>query len=70
MSQGAGAQYGGEVIDYSHGLSFATVHGSGHMVPTFRPRAALQLIRHVTGGTDFSPVVPTDAELMRMSDDE
>ena len=40
------------------------------MVPTFRPRAALQLIRHVTGGTDFSPVVPTDSELMRMSDDE
>ena len=27
-----GAQYGGEIVDYDHGLSFATVHGSGHMV--------------------------------------
>jgi serine carboxypeptidase-like clade I len=32
--QSGGAQYGGEIVDYAHGLSFATVHGSGHMVPT------------------------------------
>ena len=32
--QSGGAQYGGEIVDYEHGLSFATVHGSGHMVPT------------------------------------
>ena len=46
------------------------MHGSGHMVPTFRPRAALQLIRHVAGGTPLSPEVPADAELRAMSDDE
>merc|ERR1711862_235179 len=28
---GAGAQFGGQVVDYEHNLSFATVHGSGHM---------------------------------------
>ena len=31
--QDEGAQLGGYVVDYEHGLSFATVHGSGHMVP-------------------------------------
>lgn len=36
----AGPQYGGHVVNYDHGLSFATVHGSGHMVPQFRPQAA------------------------------
>ena len=68
--QGGGAQYGGEIVDYEHGLSFATVHGSGHMVPTFRPRAALKLIEHVIKGTKFAPPVPSDAELASMSDDD
>jgi len=66
--QSGGAQYGGEVVDYAHGLSFATVHGSGHMVPTFRPRAALKLIEHVVHNTSFSPTVPGDAALAAMSD--
>mmetsp|Transcript_60723 Transcript_60723/g.135338 ORF Transcript_60723/g.135338 Transcript_60723/m.135338 type:complete len:212 (-) Transcript_60723:279-914(-) len=62
---GAGAQYGGEITDYEHGLSFATVHGSGHMVPTFRPRAALQMIAHIVQNTSFAPAVP---DLGSMSD--
>jgi len=65
---GAGAQFGGEVVDYEHGLSFATVHGSGHMAPTFRPRAALQLLRHVLEDTPFAPPVPADAALAAMAD--
>ena len=67
--QAGGSQYGGEIIDYEHGLSFATVHGSGHMVPTFRPRAALKLLRHVVEATPFAPDVPTDAALAAMSDE-
>ena len=132
----AGAQYGGEVTDYDHGLSFVTVlmtnysllmgndylllatcyclvrwctspffvpppppflrpssplaspslaslpaplhpctahfnsppppaqvHGSGHMVPTFRPRAALQLIAHVVQNSPFAPDVPELGEM-------
>ena len=55
------------MVDYEHGLSFATVHGSGHMVPTFRPRAALKLLEHVVRGTPFSPPVATDDELAAMS---
>ena len=38
MASQAGPQFGGQIVDYEHGLSFTTVHGSGHMVPTFRPR--------------------------------
>ncbi|KAH8057835.1 peptidase [Aureococcus anophagefferens] len=43
-TEAAGPQLGGHVVDYDHGLSFATVHGSGHMVPQFRPRASLTFI--------------------------
>lgn len=66
--EAGGAQFGGEIVDYEHGLSFATVHGSGHMVPTFRPRAALQLIEHVVYGSEFAPPVPNDAALAAMSE--
>ncbi len=65
-----GAQFGGEIVDYEHGLSFATVHGSGHMVPTFRPRSALQLLEHVVYGSEFAPEVPSDAALAGMSEAE
>ena len=57
------------MVDYEHGLSFATVHGSGHMVPTFRPRAALQLLAHVVANDSFAPPLPADAALLKMSDD-
>merc|ERR1719267_428632 len=68
--QSGGAQYGGSIVDYEHGLSFATVHGSGHMVPTFRPRAGLQMLEHVVRGTPFAPPVLSDAALAAMGDDE
>ena len=38
----------GQVAGYTvnfKGLSFATVHGAGHMVPSTRPQAALELFR-------------------------
>jgi len=66
--QDGGAQYGGSIVNYEHGLAFATVHGSGHMVPTFRPRAALQLLAHLVANTSFAPLVPPDAALAKMSD--
>ena len=66
--QQGGAQYGGSIVDYEHGLSFATVHGSGHMVPTFRPRAALQLLAHVVGNTSFTPPTISDAALLALDD--
>ncbi|CAJ1405327.1 unnamed protein product [Effrenium voratum] len=65
----AGAQFGGHVVNYEHGLSFATVHGSGHMVPQFRPQAAERLLNRLLSGSNFAPFLPTDTELMGMSDD-
>ena len=44
------------------------MHGSGHMVPTFRPRAALQMLAHVVLNTSFAPGVPSDAELAAMGE--
>ncbi|XWS68475.1 hypothetical protein CRYUN_Cryun04dG0093600 [Craigia yunnanensis] len=38
-------QVGGWTIEYD-GLTFVTIRGAGHEVPTFKPRQALQLVRH------------------------
>ena len=37
-------EVGGYVTTYANNFSFATVRGSGHMVPLYRPRAAHELI--------------------------
>ena len=66
----AGSQFGGNIVDYEHNLSFATVHGSGHMVPTYRPQAGLKLIQHIVEDTPFAPPVPSDAQILSMSEDD
>ncbi|PIN25107.1 Serine carboxypeptidases (lysosomal cathepsin A) [Handroanthus impetiginosus] len=38
-------QVGGWTVEYE-GLTFVTVRGAGHQVPTFKPKQALQLVRH------------------------
>ncbi|KAH7858680.1 hypothetical protein Vadar_026648 [Vaccinium darrowii] len=38
-------QVGGWTVKYD-GLTFVTIRGAGHQVPTFKPRQALQLISH------------------------
>lgn len=48
------AQFGGEVIDYELGLKFVTFHGSGHMVPEFRPQAALHFLTKFVHGNNRS----------------
>ena len=58
------------MVDYEHNLSFITVHGSGHMVPQFRPQAALRLLDNVLQGRRFAPVLPSDEQLSAMSDKE
>jgi cathepsin A (carboxypeptidase C) len=59
----AGAQLGGLVVNYENNLSFLTVHGSGHMVPQFRPQASLRLLSNLITGTPFAELMPTDDEL-------
>lgn len=38
-------QVAGYVVDYGHGLSYATVKGAGHMVPETNPREALDMFQ-------------------------
>merc|ERR1711865_578011 len=66
----AGAQFGGQVVNYEHNLSFATVHGSGHMVPQFRPQSAERLLNRLLTGSPFTPLLATDKELGAMSDSQ
>ena len=73
-------QFGGEVVDYEHGLSFFTVHGSGHMVPIFRPEASLHFLKKFVGTsasssstmavTLLSPPLPSDQVLADSSEKE
>lgn len=66
----AGAQFGGQIVNYAHNLSFATVHGSGHMVPQFRPQAAERVLERLLSGGAFAPLQASDAELAAMTDSE
>jgi cathepsin A (carboxypeptidase C) len=68
LVQPTGAQFGGEVVNYENGLSFLTVHGSGHMVPQFRPQAALHMIQKLVSYQDLSPLLPSNETLTKMCD--
>ncbi|KAM3265391.1 serine carboxypeptidase-like 40 [Capsicum annuum] len=46
-----GGEVGGYVETYKGGLTFATVRGAGHEVPSFQPARALSLISHFLSGT-------------------
>jgi len=69
VAQDVGPQLGGYVVDYSHGLSFLTFHGSGHMVPQFRPQAALQMLRKIVSFEVMSPFMPNNDTLLAMDMD-
>ena len=63
VAQDMGAQFGGEVTDYESGLKFVTFHGSGHMVPQFRPQAALHFLRKFVKGEALAPLIPLNKTL-------
>ncbi|CAI0560336.1 unnamed protein product [Linum tenue] len=44
-------QVGGYTETYKGGLTFATVRGAGHEVPSYQPLRALSLFMHFIGGT-------------------
>ncbi|XVF73591.1 hypothetical protein PTKIN_Ptkin12aG0214500 [Pterospermum kingtungense] len=44
-------EVGGYTQVYKGDLTFATVRGSGHQVPSFQPKRALSLIKHFLDGT-------------------
>jgi cathepsin A (carboxypeptidase C) len=63
LAVATGAQFGGEVVNYEHNLAFVTVHGSGHMVPQFRPQAALHMLSKLIKLRPLSPLLPTNQTL-------
>lgn len=67
--QNVGAQFGGEVVDYANRLSFVTFHGSGHMVPQFRPQAALHFLYKFVNYEELSPLLPFNKTLLDADDD-
>lgn len=64
----AGPQFGGNVVNYQHNLNFITVHGSGHMVPQFRPQAAYQLLSKTLNNELLAPLFASDIQVIGMSD--
>lgn len=68
LVQPTGAQFGGEIVNYENGLAFLTIHGSGHMVPQFRPQAALHFIEKLVTYQDLSPLLPSNDTLAEMCD--
>jgi cathepsin A (carboxypeptidase C) len=68
LAQDMGAQFAGEVVDYEQGLSFITFHGSGHMVPQFRPQSALTFLKAFVEGNLLSPLLPSNKTLTLLSD--
>ncbi|OIT36033.1 serine carboxypeptidase-like 40 [Nicotiana attenuata] len=46
-----GGEVGGYIETYKGGLTFATVRGAGHEVPSYQPARALSLISHFLSGT-------------------
>jgi hypothetical protein len=74
------AQFAGEVTSYEDGLSFVTFHGSGHMVPQFRPQSSLHFLKRflyastASGGCgpdqELSPLLPKNATLVGLSEED
>ena len=46
-----GPQLGGFATEYEGGVTFATVHGAGHMTPATRPQQTFELLRSFLNGT-------------------
>eukprot|EP00980_Cylindrotheca_fusiformis_P002200 scaffold504_cov109-Cylindrotheca_fusiformis.AAC.6 len=69
VAQNMGPQFGGEVVDYKEGLAFVTFHGSGHMVPQFRPQAALHFLNQFLNRSKLlTPLLPSNSTLAAFGD--
>lgn len=51
-------QMGGYVTRYATNFDFLTIRGSGHMVPEFKPQAALAMITAYLNNEEYKPYVP------------
>lgn len=50
---------GGFVTRYAHDVDFVTIRGSGHMVPEFKPRAAMAFLQAWLAGEDYPRLRPS-----------
>lgn len=46
-------EVGGYTQKFERNLTFATVRGAGHQVPSYQPARALSLLLHFVAGTDL-----------------
>lgn len=67
LAQDMGPQFAGEVANYENNLAFLTFHGSGHMVPQFRPQSALKMVEKLLNFEDLAPLLPKNQTLASMS---
>jgi len=49
------SQVAGFTVSYAGGLTYATIRGAGHMVPTSKPLEALELFRRFVQSEDLAP---------------
>lgn len=70
LVQDMGPQFGGEIVNYENSFSFLTFHGSGHMVPQFRPISALHMVESLVHYKDLSPLLASNDTLTKMSEDD
>ncbi|CAB9504183.1 Carboxypeptidase Y homolog A [Seminavis robusta] len=70
LVQDMGPQMAGHIVNYENNLSFLTFHGSGHMVPQFRPQSALHMVEKLVNYQDLSPLLAKNDTLTSMSDND
>ncbi|XP_043725917.1 serine carboxypeptidase-like 40 [Telopea speciosissima] len=56
------SETGGLFVEYEEGLTFATVRGAGHMVPSYQPERALMLIKYFLDGVPLPALDPPEVE--------
>ncbi|KAG6487851.1 hypothetical protein ZIOFF_056587 [Zingiber officinale] len=49
-------EVGGYTVMYDHNLTFATVRGAGHEVPSYQPARALEMIKNFLKGLHLPPI--------------
>ncbi|KAG6487845.1 hypothetical protein ZIOFF_056581 [Zingiber officinale] len=50
------SEVGGYTVMYDHNLTFATVRGAGHEVPSYQPARALEMIKNFLQGLHLPPI--------------
>ena len=61
-----GTQLGGYVLNFetsvNHTFTYLTFHGSGHMVPQYKPKAALKMFETFLSNGEYAPLLGANRE--------